>query len=251
MNTMHPHPLCPKLDALGLPWWATESGDVLGGPKVFAMLLDMLFACEALKVAYVVIERIAVAMMNYTTARHGAIGGLPDENGTKFPNAWVCHFHKRPHIAAFALSYPNGSDGKYPVGLASLSEFSARGHVDALPAGHPRRSAPLAFVGWRFPKSPFVALHRLADDSRQASLGVPHPAASLRTESSAILSVRLDAEITTTYFALKSNHVRIIHDKTNIGNATTAIACDRIRRELSRTALLEPTPRVVQSELFT
>jgi DNA modification methylase len=29
-----------------------------------------------------------------------------------------------------------------------------------------------------------------------------------------------------------------------------ASACDRIRRELNRTALLEPTPRIVQSELF-
>jgi site-specific DNA-methyltransferase (adenine-specific) len=233
--SMAPHPLCPKLDALGLPWWATESGDVL---LVQGDCLEVLPLVEAGSVDAVVTDP------PYGTGWVRGGGGVGEFNAK----------HERPEWDVWDVSWMTKLVCDSWAVFCPLSRArDIRGvscyyrKTNPRPGGPTREAVVVNPEPWKAAQWEYSAyngdcpLHPCQKPDELMEWAV-----SL-VDAETILDPFMGSG-TTGIACLRTGRRFIGVEKEP---KYYAIACDRIRRELNRTALLEPPPRVVQSELFT
>jgi DNA modification methylase len=279
---MAPHPLCPKLDALGLPWWATESGDVL---LVQGDCLEVLPLVEAGSVDMIWTDppyghgnldgdlQSSRVRDGVKGARTKAPEPILNDFGVQFDATLIGFLD----CAARVLNRDCccccccGGGGPMPT-FARVSQWMDE-RLDFFHAVVWDKSARGNGMGWRYRRNyEFVMVaHRKggkllwANDAQAVPNVVRHMPVIDREHPN-----EKPVEMIADFIEWHTKPGMLVVDPF-MGSASTAaaclrtgrrfigiekeakyyaIACDRIRRELERTALLEPVPRVVQSELF-
>ena len=79
-----------------------------------------------------VIQRISVAMMNNTPARHFSETLFPHHDGARFPFVWLSYFHPRPFLLGLVGSDSHASNRSVCRWLVSLLELAFRRQPNAL-----------------------------------------------------------------------------------------------------------------------
>ena len=188
--------------------------------------LHMFRPRQRLKIPGAVIQRVAVDVMDYKPAGHGAVGLLPRDYRTQPPRSRFC-FHmgsRRPRLVG-ADGYR--SDRSFLVGLSAFLEFRRRRQANSFHA----------LVPWRLSRSKRGRVGRLASgmlvasvprfwNTRQPSRCMPRATAFLGTEPGRSFAVRLHVESSAAYFADNGFHagtIGVAYWRVNSG--TTGMAC--------------------------
>ena len=188
--------------------------------------LHMFRPRQCLKISGAVIQRVAVDVMDYKPAGHGAVDLLPRDYRTQPPRSRFC-FHMgsgRPRLVG-ANGYR--SNRNFPVGLLTFLEFGRRRQVDSFHPLVPRSlsGSKRGRVGG-LPCGVLVASVPWFRNTRQPSRCVPRTTAFPGTEPGGSFAVRLHVKSGAADFADNGFHAGTIGVAYHcVNSGTTGMAC--------------------------